>query len=240
MNLGRRSSLFAFVVCFAFGTTVAMASAVTTYDTNAPFPGWVNGTGGVNGDFTDLVADYGDGVTATLFGRAEWRYNAPIQPAIDNVYNSPAPGAQIDADLGLIVTGSFLDQYNTTWTFDDTTTGESITYNPLTALPDNTYINADGTTSTTLTATTVGFENAEYLGFYSSLIGYQAGHQVLVTENVYPLSDQSADPSNPIIINTAAALAPTPEPSSIAVIGLGGLAIAFTARRRRKQAVQNQ
>jgi hypothetical protein len=220
---------------------VAQASALFGYDqtlggnpNNPNGTGWVNGTGPVDGAFSTITSIYNVDPSESYFGFVRFSINTvgPITPSVENQYNQP-PGAVINVDYGVLLTGLTLTNFNITLTIDDTTTGKSLSYNPVGG--DDTYINADGSKTVGPVANPgaeSGFEQSERLtfAFIQSVLGYSIGDGILLTETGIPVNLNMADPTTNANLNAAVS---TPEPATYAFIGFGLVGLGLLHRRKR-------
>ena len=230
-----KSSVSILMLVFALVlTSLSMeASVITSFDQNLPgSTGFYNGTGNVDGDFVNMLADYGSGNTITASLRLAQRTVGPIAPSIDNNYNCQA-AEQCNVEYSVYTTGFHLADFTYALTIDDVTTGHSLSFDPLNTIPDDSYWTADSGGSKTLvknTATEVGFQNSEYLGFSfisMPLGGWTPTDQLIVTLAVTPVSGVSLDPQVQMTVNQSA----VPEPASVGLIGFGLMSLGLMRRR---------
>lgn len=209
------------------------ASVITSFNQNLPGgTGFYNGTGNVDGNFTNMLADYGGGNSVTASLRLAQRHVGPITPTIDNDYACQV-AEQCNVEYSVYTTGFHLSDFTYLLTIDDLTTGHSLSFDPLNDIPDDSYwtANVGGVKSTTKDPThEVGFQNSEYLGFsfISTPLGtWSPTDKLLVTLALNPVGGAGLDPQVQMTVNNTA----VPEPRTVALIGLGLMGFAFMKRR---------
>jgi hypothetical protein len=222
----------------------AMAD-VTTFDTSLAGPGFYNGSGSPNTNFT--VATQGN---LELGLEANLRFISPIDPgAGSNTYLVPAGTTAGDANWDFLFSINTADGQGTAATLsnyrfsmnivDETTSNSGPTFNPVTAIGDDTYNGPAGMTVgiASLVPADFGAQNAENLSFPGFLAGFNpnAGDTYDITLNAF-VGDRLVD-SDSIIVQ---AIAPTPEPSAIILTGsLLFFLVGILAKRRQRSHVNN-
>jgi hypothetical protein len=225
-------------------TTFAMAD-VTTFDTSLAGPGFYNGSGSPNTNFT--VATEG---TLELGLEANLRFIGPIDPgAGSSTYLAPAGTTSGKANWDVLFsintangspgTAETLSDYRFSMNIVDTTTSNTgPTFNPVTAIGDDTYNGPGGMTVgiANLAPADTGAQNAENLSFAGFLPGFDptAGDTYAITLNAF-VGDRLVDSDS---INVVAVVA-TPEPSAIVLTGSLLLFLVFILAKRRQRPVVN-
>ncbi len=221
------------------GALAPVSASTLSFDAPLSSPGgFYNGTGGVNAGFTVLNATNSDGSSLELGLSAIQRFVGPITPS-SNDYTVPLGTSGGDAlwDFSFSVyTGTdSLSAYTYSLTITNQVTAATVTFDPATLLPDNSYWSgaASGAeTSTRNLSTDDGFQNSENLSFsfLSSSLGFNPNSTdpYLITLAADPVDSASVD-SVSIEVN------PVPEPGSISIAtgGLFLLGIVFIKRRFR-------
>jgi hypothetical protein len=213
------------------------ASVITTFDQNvAGGTGFYNGTGGVDGGFTNTTATFAGGsMTASL--RLGQRFVGPITPSVENNYTCQAAEA-CNVEFSVWTDGGLnLSNFTYSLTIDDITNTKSLTFDPL-SIQDNSYWTANSggvefddtdPVNNPNPANYVGFENSEYLGFSfisAQLGGWNSTDNLLITLSVTPVG-LGSDP--PVAINVNAS--GVPEPASAGLIGLGLIGLGLMRRK---------
>lgn len=231
MFIKKPSAIILMALTLVFALTMPVSAAVfTQFDsTAAGGHGWYNGTGGVDGAFTTLVADYGPSFgTLSLSLRLAQRYVGPISPTAENYYLcGPAMACNVEWSVG--TTGTFhLSDFNFSATINDTTTGKSVTFDP--SMFDNSFWGPSGKTMVSDLSHQTGFQNSEYLGFgfIKNPLGYVAGDTLLMSLSAVPKNTAHPDPTVSMFVNTSA----VPEPATYAMMGLGLAGLGLVRRRR--------
>lgn len=203
------------IAALALFTATDRASAVVTYDTNLANPGWINGSGTVNGHFT-VYTEATNGIELGL--RAALRFIGPITPT-GNIYTAPVgtgPGGAALWNFEFSVNAGSVA--NTHSLLSITGPGVNLAFNPQ-LIPDNSTAGAL-------------YQNSENLGFsflapFISFNPYASG--------VYTFDLQLFDSGNHQLGEVAIQVNAVPEPSTWAMMILGFAGIGFLAYRRRNQ-----
>jgi hypothetical protein len=214
---------------------------VIAFDTSLTSPpGVYFGTGNANTNFTTAT----NGTTELGLSVIE-RFLGPIDPgAGSNVYQvSPGPTAVagktgsswgFDFSINTQYNGgtAVLDNFKYTLTITDLTTSTSgPTFNPVTAIGDNTGFGSGGATpNTTDSATQWGTQNSESLSFAGFLPGYNENATDLYQITLSELnSDNRVIETDTVFANAGA---PVPEPTSVVLLGTLALGVLVLSRRR--------
>lgn len=212
-----------------------MASVITQYDTNLPGgTGFYNGTGNADGNFTNTVADYSGGGTITGSLRLTQRTVGAISPSVDDNYNC-ALSEQCNIDYSVYTDGGLhLNDFTYQLIITDITQGTSLSFDPLNTIPDDSYwtANSGGSkTSVKNTATEVGFQNSEYLGFsfIQTPLHWTSTDQLLVTLSFNPVSGSNPDPQVNMTVNASSAV---PEPATFGLMGFALVGIGLLRKRK--------
>jgi hypothetical protein len=240
----KRNSLLGSSLVLLFGVfSIASAHADTvTYDTSLAAPGFYNGTGNANTNFT--VAD-GDGIELGL--SAVTRFTGAINPgAGSNVY-TVTPGTSsgdatwdwefsINTQPGGVGT-STLENFTYTMNVTDLTASNAgPTFDPTQAIPDDSYYGPSGKTSglATETSTTFGAQNSENLSFAGFLPGFNANSPDLyqITLDAYQGSTLVDSVSIDANATGGPVGSPVPEPGTIMMVATGLLGLGSKLRRR--------
>ncbi len=233
-------TLFLALTAMVITSSTAHADPIETFNSSLSGPGTYFGTGNSNAGWDVLTGNASTGSTLQLGLEAINRFVGPITPTTNDY--TYTPGAGTSQNLGTwdfafsVNTGTDpLSNYLFGMTIADLTTGKSFTFNP-TLLPDNAQVDKFGTVlckpkGCPTNMNNSGFQNAENLGF-GFLPGYNpnSADYYAITLSAIPL-DGSVDPSLTIDVTPKFA-APTPEPSSLMLLGTGILGLAGFSRRK--------
>ena len=208
------------------------ASADTTFNDSLSDPGVYFGSGNFNSGWTVNTSTNSDGSTLQIGLEALTRYVGPITPTTNDYsytpggykcFSSSTTSACSNWDFAFSVnTGTDpLSTYNYELTITDDTTSAAYAFNPSLILDNATSGN--------------GFQNSENLGF-AGLVGPlafnpDAADEYTIVLSAFPTSGVNNDPSVSIDLLPTS---PTPEPSSLLLLGTGLLGLAFVAFRRAK------
>lgn len=215
-------------------THQAAAATLTTYNAPLGGPGYYNGTGTVDGNFTIATTDYAPGQTAQAGLRFAERFVGPLTPSPTNFYFTPSPSAQINLEYSLFMTGFTISDFTYSLTINNLSTGLSMTLDPSNVLLGNTYWDGVGETMVP-SGTRVGFQNSEYLGFsfIASQIGYVAGNSVYASLQYQNLNEKTGHQVG-VYLNTDPGSVPEPSTYGMMVSGVGILAYGIRRRRNRQ------
>jgi hypothetical protein len=236
----------AMTVCIGCLAIASLAMAdVVTYDTSLASPGYYNGTGNPNTNFTVATES-----NLELGLEANLRFIGPVDPgAGSSTYLVPAGSTSGDANWDFLFsintadgqgTASTLANYTFTMNIVDTTASTTgPTFDPVTNLPDDSYYGPSGKTVglATLVPADFGAQNAENLSFAGFLPGFNpnAGDTYDITLNAYQGSTLVDSDSI-----TVEAIVPTPEPSAIILTAsLLFFLVGILAKRRQRSHVNN-
>jgi len=233
-------------VCVGFlGITSCAMAGVVTFDTSLAGPGFYNGHGSPNTNFT--VATQGN---LELGLEANLRFIGPIDPgAGSSTYLAPAGTTGGDANWDFLFsinaadgqgTAATLANYSFTMSIVDITASNSgPTFNPVSAIGDDTYNGPGGMTVgiATLVPADFGAQNAENLSFPDFLPGFNpnAGDTYKITLNAFGANSALVD-SDSITVET---IAGTPEPSAIILTSTSLLFLAGIFAKRRRSRVND-
>jgi hypothetical protein len=174
-----------------------------------------------------------DSSTLQLGLEANNRFLGPITPSNNNYLYTPNTGALSNWDFTFSVNSGTdpLSAYSYLITVTDTTTAKSFTFDPTTTLPDNGQ--SSGSTvvcsGCAFDGSNTGFQNAENLGF--SFLQVPLGFSASAADDyTVELSAVGAGGSSNVTINVL----PTPEPSSLMLLGTGLVTAIGAARRKFK------
>jgi hypothetical protein len=221
-------------------TSFAMAD-VTTFDTSLAAPGFYNGHGSPNTNFT--VATQG-GLELGL--EANIRFIAPIDPgAGSSTYQVPAGTTGGDANWDFLFSintedgqGRALPLQNYVFSMnivDTTTNNTGPTFNPVTGIGDDTYNGPGGMTVgiATLVPGDFGAQNAENLSFAGFLPGFNPN-----ADDTYVIT-LNASLGGKLVDSDSITVVATPEPSAIILTGSLLLFVACILAKRRQRPVVN-
>jgi hypothetical protein len=249
-----RGTISAGVMLLGLATFAVPAHAVITDDTSLSSPGVYYGSGNAGTNFAWTV----DNETGLQLGvQTILRYTGPVTPT-GNVYNVPLGDTSVGGEQGsawgfafsILDTSGPLSTSGLTFSMSitDYLYNSTVTFNPLTQLPDN--AGTDGTntvggkngcagngTSACAAGTQTGVQNAEALSFTNGLASafdpnYSAGvnNTWLITLTAFDGSTVVGQASEQINAGSGAVL---PEPASMALLGTGLFGLAALRRRRR-------
>jgi hypothetical protein len=227
-------------VCIGFLAITSLAMADVTFDTSLASPGFYNGHGSPNTNFT--VATAGN---LELGLEANLRFIAPIDPGNSSTYQVPVGTTGGDANWDFLFSINTADGQGTAATLsdyrfsmnilDETTNNQGASFNPVTAIGDDTYNGPGGMTVgiATLVPADFGAQNAENLSFPGFLAGFDpnASDTYLITLNAF-VGDRLVD-TDSITIQA------TPEPSAIILTGSLLFLVGIFAKRRQRSHVNN-
>jgi hypothetical protein len=237
------------VAIAALGTlalAVSAANAAITYEANLVSPnnsgeiGWYDGTGNPNGGFT---VDTENGIELGL--RAKLRQSPNVINTPTDVYTVPA-GLQVGSpthaawnyefsiDLAPLGVSSGLNLGDiagfTTLTITDVTTGTTNTVNPLNYWADDSGF---GPTVTTPESTGQwGAQNSENPLFSDFPLDSMSYSFNPYAEHTYEFELNVANPAGGGLLASDTIFVNVPEPTSIAMLGIGALTLLRRSRRR--------
>ena len=225
--LKRIGELSLTVLLAAAGFAIPATAGTITYDTSLAAPGFYNGTGNANTNFTVAA---GDGIELGL--SAVIRFVGPVDPgAGSNTYNVPTGvnggDALWDVEFSINTRAGGGSNDLSAYTFSaqvedltDSVTGPSV--NPVTA-GDSFW---DGVETNTFSPSTEwGAQNAENLSFGGGALLNDEFDPNATDDYLVTLT--ATDLSNDTVITDTIHVDATPEPASIfsALAGLGSLAL---------------
>jgi hypothetical protein len=226
--------LFAFTALVATSMLIPSAQASVVFDTSLAPPGFYNGTGNPNTNFTvDTEGNLELGLSIIT------RFVGPIDPgAGSNVYKvvtSAGPLASWNFEFSVNTRAGggsgFLAGFLYTLTVQDITAATSgPTFDPVRLIADDSGFGPSGKTAGVDVNTEWGAQNSENPGFAGFLPGFNAMNHDLYKITL-TATNQAGAPVGSVSVFADATV--VPEPASLLLVGLGIGVLGFAARKRQ-------